>query len=244
MRHLLSALVSVLVLAVAACGDDGTPVRTDARVPDATITTDTPVPYRHTIQIDGTDDFFAGEMFDTTSSAFAAYVTWDDANLYIGYAGPDLAPTVTDAATKWLFVYLDTTADSGQTQSEEYNSQRATFPTGFTANYYVRYKVDGTLTTIEHHDGSGWTTVTPGPAAAQAEAFVELGVPLSSIGSPATVGIVTWMINEKAFEEGTFAGLYSDNFTDGYAANLTLTAYLEADFTSTRVPNSPAARRP
>jgi hypothetical protein len=236
--------VPVLVLAAAACGDDGPPARTDARIPDTTMLSDSAVPYRHTIQVDGIDDFVAGESFETTSSSFAAYVTWDDANLYVGYAGPDLTPTVADAATKWLFVYLDTTAGSGETQSEEYNSQRATFPTGFTANYYVRYKVDGTLTTIEHHDGSGWTTVTPGPAVAQAGMFVELGVPLSSIGSPARLGLVTWMINEKAFDEGAFAGLYSDNFTDGYAANLALTAYLEADFASPRVPSSPDARKP
>jgi hypothetical protein len=130
----MRCLPTLIVLVASACGD-ATPVRTDARVPDATIITDTPVPYRHTIQVDGTDDFFAGESFETTSASFAAYVTWDDANLYIGYAGPDLSPTVTDAVTKWLFVYLDTTAGSGEPQSEQYNSQRATFPTGFAANY-------------------------------------------------------------------------------------------------------------
>jgi hypothetical protein len=86
--------------------------------------------------------------------------------------------------------------------------------------------------------------VSPAPAVAQAGMFVELGVPLSAIGAPASLGIVTWMINEKALEEGTFAGLYRDNFIDGYAANLALTAYLEADFTSSREPNSTAARKP
>ena len=52
------------------------------------------------------------------------------------------------------------------------------------------------------------------------------------------------MINEKALAEGSYAGIYKGNFTDGYAANLTLTRYLHADFTSPRVPTDPANSAP
>jgi hypothetical protein len=200
-------------------------------------------PHRHTIALDGIDDFTGDETFGTTSTTFTARITWDDANLYVGYSGPDLSTTVAQADTKWLFVYLDTIA-GGETQSEMYNTQRVTFPSGFAADDYARYKVDGTLTSLQHVATGVWSTVAPAPATAQSGTFVELAIPLSSIGSPSSVGIVTWMINEKMLAEGTFAGLYADNFGDGYAANLALTRYVVADFSSPRAPNDLGARQP
>lgn len=225
---------AALLIVVAACGSNASSsAGPDARVdgPLDVIAT----PYRHTITIDGVDDFTASETFTTTSTAFTARVTWDDANLYIGYAGPDLDTQTSDAPQKWLFVYLDTTA-SGEAQSEMYNTQRATFPTGFAADFYVRYKVNGTLTSLEHAENGGWVTAPPAPTVAQAGTFVELGVPLSAIGAGTTVGIVTYMINEKMFSEGTYAGLFADNFTEGYAVNMVLTRTLTADFTSAFAP--------
>lgn len=233
-----------LALVLASCGDDGgSPVRPDARpIPDGDITDGATVDeamggfYRHTITLDGTDDFTAGERFDTTSASFQASVTWDDVNLYVGYSGPDLSTTVTDASTKWLFVYLDT-QPGGATQSEQYNTQRATFPSGFAADYYVRYRADGTLTSVKSYDGNAW--VDAGTAsAAQAGTFVELAVLRSAIGATQQMALVTWMINEKALAEGSYAGLYSDNFTDGYAMDLALTRSLAIDFMSANEPNA------
>ncbi|HEY5927663.1 MAG TPA: hypothetical protein VIV11_38525 [Kofleriaceae bacterium] len=236
-----------MLLLLAACGGDGQMMPVDARVladaGDTRSDGSSQQPYRHAIALDGVDDFATGEQFATTSTSFAARVTWDDKNLYIGYDGPDLTPSTTDAATKWLFIYLDTTA-GGQAQSELYNTQRATFPLGFAADYYVRYKCDGTFTTLERNDSGTWNTATPTPMTAQAGMLLELAIPLSSIGAGAQVGIVTWMINEQQLVEGSYAGLYANNFTDGYAADLALTAYLQADFTSPRAPNDPANRRP
>jgi hypothetical protein len=200
-------------------------------------------PHRHTITLDGNDDFTGDETFATTSASFTARITWDDDNLYVGYSGPDLDTMVTNANTKWLFVYLDTAA-GGETQSEMYNTQRATFPAGFAAEYYARYKVNGTLTSLQQVTTGTWSTVAPAPSVAQAGTFVELAIPRSSIGSPASLGVVTWMVNEKMLEEGTYAGLYADNFTDGYAANLALAAYLDVDFGSARAPNDAAAKQP
>jgi hypothetical protein len=236
-------LFAVALLLLAACGDD-VPAKPDARViPDAAPTPDTPPqPYRHVITIDGTDDFSPTELFATTSTSFNARIAWDDVNLYIGYAGPDLSTTTSDANKKWLFVYLDTTA-GGETQSEQYNTQRATFPGTFAADYYVRYKVDGTFASLEHASTGTWSTASPAPTTAQAGTFVELSIPLSAIGAGSSLDLVTYMINEKALAEGTFAGLYAGNFTDGYAMNMQLTAYLHADFTSARVPNDDANKR-
>ena len=236
-----------LLVLLTACGDDGATPHPDARViPDGStpgIDAPSQQPYRHSIALDGVDDFATGEQFATTSTSFAARITWDDQNLYIGYAGPDVTPATSDAASKWLFIYLDTTS-GGETQSRLYNTQRATFPSGFAADYYARYKIDGTFTTLERNDAGTWTTATPAPATAQADTLLELSIPLSAIGAGTQVGIVTWMINEKNLAEGSYAGLYTNNFTDGYAMNLALTAYLQADFLSSRTPNDAANRKP
>ena len=48
-------------------------------------------PYRHTITIDGTNDFSpTSEKLATTTTSVDAYVTWDASALYVGYVGSDL----------------------------------------------------------------------------------------------------------------------------------------------------------
>ena len=232
-----------LLLLLAAC--EPPMAKPDARVvPDSAPPGEAAVhPYRHVIAVDGVDDFSNAELFATTSASFTARVTWDDANLYIGYAGPDLSTSTGDADKKWLFVYLDTTS-GGEAQSEQYNTQRALFPSGFAADFYARYKVDGTFTTLEHADNGDWTTATPAPTTATSGSFAEIAIPLTSIGANTTLDLVTYMINEKNLAEGTFAGLYEGNFVDGYSTQMQLSAFLHVDFTSGSAPNDPANKRP
>jgi hypothetical protein len=80
--------------------------------------------------------------------------------------------------------------------------------------------------------------------AARSGVFLEVAIPRAALGAPAALGIATWMINEQPLVESSFAGLYAGNFTDGYAADLALTAYLHADFAATLAPNDPQNRRP
>jgi hypothetical protein len=221
---------------------DGAPV-------DAGPGADAAVPYRHTITIDGTDDFTGGEAFTTTSSpTFTARVTWDASYVYVGYHGPDLMTTTTDAATKWLFAYvdLDPGAATGATTSVVYNTQHATFPTGFGAEFYYRWKCDGTFGSLEQRSSGGtWSTVAGSPVvAAHAGDFLEFAIPRATLGASTKLGLVTWMVNEKAQLEGSYAGLYAGNFTDGYAANLTLTKELLITFASSAAPNDPANEGP
>jgi len=196
--------------------------------------------YRHTIAIDGTNDFAAADTFTTTSApGYAAYVSWDDDNLYVGYRGPDLDPAAQDTATKWLFVYVDTDpgAGTGAIDTLTYNTQRATFPAGFGAEHYVRWKCNGSFGSLESYQGNAWVTSTTSVTIAHTGDFLELAIPRTVFGGAPAVGVVTWMINEKAGFEGSYAGLYQGNFTDGYAATLALTRYLSADFASTAAPN-------
>ncbi len=202
-------------------------------------------PYRHTIAIDGVDDFTSAETFGTTSSpTYGARVTWDAANVYVGYGGPDLDPAAADTATKWLFVYLDLDpgAATGATDSVTYRTQHATFPTGFGAELYARYKCDTTFQEVDTYTGT-WAMVAP-LTSAHAGNFAELAIPRSLFPTTTTVGIVAWMINEKQGAEGSYAGLYPTNFTDGYSVALPLTDYLRVDFSSTKSPNDVANQGP
>jgi hypothetical protein len=206
-----------------------------------------PNSYRHTITLDGTNDFAAADTFATTSAGYTAYVSWDDTNVYVGYQGPDVDPASLDTATKWIFVHLDPDpgAGTGEAHSLTYNTQRATFPAGFGSDYYYRWKCDTTFASLEVPDGlGGWTTLSTTIAAAHQGDYLEVAIPRVTLGDPLIVGIETWMINEKPDFEGTFAGLYATNFTDGYHADLQLGAYLRADFTAPEDPNDPANRRP
>jgi hypothetical protein len=158
------------LLLVAACGPhasspklDGAP-RPDSPAGDAAMR-DAPQPYRHTIQIDGVDDF--------------------------------------------------------------------------TADIYARYKCDGTFTTLERYDtasSTSWSTYAPAPMTGQGGNYLEMAISLSQLGAGTQLGVVTWMINENNGVESSYAGLYMDNFIDGYAADLQLTKYLPVDFRSTTPP--------
>lgn len=245
--------IALLLTGAAACSSasnagptlDGSPGGPDAR-PVADAPVDQGTGYTHTITIDGTDDFLAGEQFSTTSAAYGARVTWDANHVYVGYSGPDLDPAALDTGFKWLFVYFDFDpgAATGATTSLRYNTQAATFPPGFGAELYARWKADGSFASIDQRQPDGTYTELATPTADQAGTFVELAIPRVLLGGATTIGVVTWMINEKPDFEGSFAGLYPGNFADGYAATLPLTKYLRIDFASDAAPNDPANQAP
>lgn len=233
------------LIALAACGPTPLGPRLDSGLdPDSSQSdaeTDGPPgvePYRHTIAIDGTDDFAAVDRFDTTSPSFAAMVSWDATNLYIGYSGPDLDPGVGGAGTKWLFVYLDSAA-GGAPASQQYNTQSAALP--FEADHYLRHKADGTVNSLESYDGVTWATTTS-PVSAQGTSFFEMSISRATLGSPTAIRLIAYMINEQNLGEATFAGMFSGNFVDGY--NPAITKHLEIDLDGERVPNDPANAKP
>lgn len=201
--------------------------------------------YSHRIMIDGVDDFLSAEQFSTTSAGYDARVSWDADNLYIGYAGADLDPAAPETATKWLFVYIDSDPGmpNGALVNEVYETQGATFPAGFRADYYVRWRCDELLLSLKAYNGATWTDGTA-PPAARAGTFVEIAIPRATLGTSTQLGVVSWMINEKANVESSYAGLYANNFIDGYAANLALTKFLRIDLLSPRDPNDPANQGP
>lgn len=229
------------LIALAACSKGKATASIDAAPVDAK-SVDGATAYEHRIMIDGVDDFLSSEQFTTTSAGYDARVTWDADNIYVGYTGADLDPATADATTKWLFVYVDVDPGmpNGALVNETYNTQGATFPAGFRADFYVRWKCDGTLLTLKQLVGGAWTDSPTVPPASRGGSFVEMALPRTTLGASTSMNLVTWMINEKANVESSYAGLYANNFTDGYAANLALTKFLKIDFSAQRDPNDGA----
>ena len=249
MRAMRAMKCAVVAMGLVACSKGKAVEFRDAppKLDDAADEIDASTAYRHTIQIDGLDDFLSTEQFTTTSAGYDARVTWDDANIYVGYSGADLDPAAADSGTKWLFVYVDSDPAGGSAVNETYNTQGATFSAAFRADWYVRWRADAMLLSMKKYDGAAWVDDATVPPAARGGSFVEIAVPRAAIGAAGDgneVRLVTWMINEKANAEGSYAGLYADNFVDGYHANLALTRYLKIDFATARDPNDPANRGP
>ena len=205
---------------------------------------DTTAPYRHTITVDGVSDFSSGELFDTTSSGYQAAFTWDDDNLYLGYLGADIAVDASDSASKWVMVYIDTDpgGDAGSATGETYNTQTPTFPAGFLADYYFRRKSDGTLDELKSWDDPGWSVAVDIDAVVQGSTM-EAAVALTALGDPANISIVAFMINEKPTVEWSYAGLYADSFTDGYAETLAIGHYLNVSLSASTPPNAAGNKR-
>lgn len=209
--------------------------------PDAPYIDDEHFPYSHTITIDGTDDFLPGEVIATTSTGYSARVAFDFQNLYLGYAGADLDTGTNQASSKWLFAYIDTdnTPTTGASQSLPYNTQHAEWKDFMGAEYYVRWKCDGTFTSLEMFDGTNWVTAPAAPNAAHGGQFVEMSIPWSALGANVSqIKLTTWMINEANNVESSYAGLFSDNFQDGYAEALHISKFLVVDRASMANPNT------
>ncbi|GAC1352739.1 MAG: hypothetical protein NVSMB1_18630 [Polyangiales bacterium] len=205
-------------------------------------------PYRHTIVIDGANDFsISAEKFTTTSSSYDAFVTWDGNALYIGYNGPDLDPTA--SPTKWLQVYLDVDpgASTGALTGETYNTEHPKFPSGFGAEYYLAWKTDGSYAQFKKYGGTSWTVIaTSGVTVKKGGSYVEMSIPLASLGAPkpAALGVSTLLLNEEPLKEAVYGGLYAGSFVDGYHAEVAVTAYLRADFEKSAKPNAPENKKP
>jgi hypothetical protein len=221
--------------------------------PDVVDAAETPTVVRHTIAIDGTNDFVAAtEKLPTTTTAFDAYVTWDASAIYVGYVGADLGATASN--TKWLFIYLDRDpgAATGATKTAQYASQQHTLPNGFGAETYYAIKADGSFSQLKIWSGTSWDIAATNPVTQARNAtsnYVEVKLPLSVLGgtAPSMVGVVTFLLNETSGGEWTWAGLWNGSFVDGTSlatSPLKISAYLQADWSSTVAPNSTSNKKP
>ena len=210
-----------------------------------------PPPYRHTVAIDGVNDFAPADKLATTTPGFDAWVSWDATSLYVGYAGVDLSAAGA-SSTKWVLVYVDVDPGStnGTSLSEPYGAQQHRFGSGFLPDVYYALKTDESYQQLRRFTGSGWINATGAVTfkRAPASGFVELKIPLAALAaSPTRLSVATFMLNEDVAGPWTWAGLYPTSFTDGLSpstAPKTLGNWLSIDLASSATPNAASNKRP
>jgi hypothetical protein len=222
---------------------------------DSTTFTVSAPPYRHTIRIDGSNDFFTsgerGEILGTTTNSVStgfvlAYVTWDADNLYLAWETFIIgeAPDPTKAFT--IYVDVDPGVAAGAASAQPFGTQAANLPAGFLADYRLRWATDGAIS-LARYDGAAWQALsTAGVQVAAGSGFLELAVPLARLGSPARFGLLgLWQMSGNGIER-TLGGWFTDSFADGdyRAANpAPIAHWLDADLASPIPPGAPATKR-
>ncbi len=198
--------------------------------------------YRHTIAIDGVDDFDPADRFATTTTGYGARLSWDATSLYVGMSGPDIG---SGSATRWLVVYLDTNGVLGGTRTGvTYNTQTPLLPAGFLADYAFRWKADNSFQSVQRWSGSAWEEAAITPSTFQSGTFVETRISFSDLGTPAVVGVSMLMLNEAAGGEFTYAGAPAGTFSDGYYGTIPVTRWIAADRALSAPPNDASRVRP
>lgn len=194
-------------------------------------------------QVDGVNDFTAGEKLQTTSSSsnYFAYASWDAKNVYLGMEGADVAQSATNAASKWILVYLGVDGLAGTTTGIRYGSaQQPTLP--FSAGYHLRFKIDGSYTNVQKWDASGSAWVDAGVVGVpvltvgRQGTFFEMSFTRASLGNPAAIRLHMNMLVEGGGNDWTYAGAPSTSFTDG--KDPSFTKYHELTFASATAPNA------
>lgn len=171
--------------------------------------TDCPGAYSHTIVIDGVKDFTSGETFVTSSGNYSGYWSWDSYYLYAGMEGQDISG---GSSSRWVLLYISGSA--GTTSGMVYNMQQPTL--AFSAGYHVCWRADNGYKRIFQYNGSSWIDAGWSPDVAQNGNYMELRIPLASIGSPSTVDVHLNMISDSMGGEWSYAAVPASSFTDGW----------------------------
>ena len=196
-------------------------------------------------EIDGTNDFAAGEKFTTTSAGYDGYVAWDATKVYFGMSGMDVGVT---SAQKWVLIYVDgNPGNAGTTTGIAYDcggtctAQQANLP--FAAGYHLRWKADGNYTNLQKWNGSAWVDAVANVNTVERKNnFMEVSLLRSLLGSPTKLKFHMTMLIEASGVEWTYAGVPSTSFTDGKAP-AAFTKYFEFDLSDTaKAPNSYATK--
>jgi cysteine-rich repeat protein len=188
-------------------------------------------PPKHTISIDGTNDFAPSETFATTTAGSTAYFAWDATYLYVGMEAFEVA---SGSSTRWVVLYLG--GAGGTTTGVQYNTQAPTLP--FAAKWHVRWKASNDFTNALTWTGNAWADAAwdfTGDVF-QSGDFVELRIPRADVGSPSTLDVHVGMLDEQAGSEKTYASAPSTSHVDSYDPNYT--KRFSIDFASCAGPSS------
>lgn len=196
-----------------------------------------------TINIDGINDFnLTNEKFSTSSIGYFSYITWDSQFLYLGYEGNDVGSG--QSSNKWIIFYIDTDPQqtamngTGTTSAIGFNTQNWSLP--FSANYMIQIRTDEGENKLNQYNGSGWNEVSPNNIDIydnNSTNYIEIKVPLSKIGNPKQINILSYFINAQAFNEWTYGANPSNSISDGYKSSGTFTTFYNFYLIDKIIPN-------
>ena len=163
-----------------------------------------------TIVIDGFNDFTPADTYATSTPGFTGYATHDGVNLYLGFDGPGLFAAQT---TTWLVAYVGTGAP-GTTSGLTFNTQQPGLP--FSASHAFRRRLDFAVQDVQMWNGSSWVTAMIGSGAAVSTNYIEVALNLAALGSPSTLQLAAYLLNEQSGFESSYAAVPGNAFVDGY----------------------------
>ncbi len=202
------------------------------------------VAFRHTITIDGVNDFVASSDLVPASTAGASlYVTHDESALYVGLSSVDIAPGV--AGDKFLY-FLFSVDPSLATGSAVSSDGKAKFGAGKKVSYHWKERiVGGSYSEFRIGDAAGWAAdwgpqnktvfVTTG--------FAEAKILLTELGgaAPSSVSVTAYTVDYGgAGGDGWVYNMLS-GATDGPAtAPRDLVQHLRLSLPADAAPNDPS----
>ena len=130
-------------------------------------------------------DWSVESYMGTDSNGVSLHLDWDSSNLYLAWNGTDLAAS--DGAD--LFFYLNT-SEAGSVTAKSWNGIK-TLP--FAADYAIIVE-DSTYAKIIGFNGTQWNDLAdPEIYAGHSEnKITELSIPLSDIGNPSHMELISW----------------------------------------------------
>lgn len=154
--------------------------------------------FRHTVVVDGINDFFPmSDAIATSTAGTQLYVTHDETDLFVGLSSPDIAPA--GAGNKFVYFLFSTDAAlaAGNTLSSD---GKAKFGTGKAMTYHYKERIaGGTYTEYRIGNASGWTTDwgTQNKTSFVASGFLEARIALAELGgaSPSSVAVTAYTVD-------------------------------------------------
>ena len=184
----------------------------------------------HSITIDGNNDFTGSETFQTSTTGYVAYLTWDKDFIYLGYVGTDIG-FGGESSNKWLVFYFDTDPNenpisgNGTSSAIGFNTQNYTLP--FNADYMLQVRSDEQLNSLNFYDGSSWNSISNSIEIYDNDAanFIEIRIPKSNLGNPKQIFFLSFFLNETPNFEFTYGIAPNNSLADGYHSSGIFTKY-------------------
>ncbi len=156
------------------------------------------VGFRHTVTIDGINDFFPmSDTFATSTAGTELYVTHDETDLFVGLSSPDIAPQ--SAGNKFVY-FLFSTDPSLVTGNALSSDGKARFGTNKAMTWHYKERIaGGTYSEYRVGDPAGWANDwgTQNKASNVATGFLEARIALSELGgaAPASLSVTAYTVD-------------------------------------------------